>query len=291
MKLLDGYTLMHEHMTIDLSAVKQDEDCHLDCFDETVKELKELYKYGVRNIVEVSNIGMGRDISYINRIEEATGIQILKSTGWYKEPFIPKKYLSMTVQQLSQIMIDEIENGFEGMQHHADMIGEIGTSQNKWKKSERLLFDAAVIAHKKTGKPIYTHTTLATLADSQAEYLISQGVDPKKVVIGHVDLSKDITYIKKVLQTGVNVGFDTIGKQNYLPDEQRIQYLIELQKEDLLSQVVLSEDLTRKSHLRYKGGIGYTYLFDTFLPKAEKAGLRNESIRQMLIENPKRILE
>ena len=158
-------------------------------------------------------------------------------------------------------------------------------------KSEKKQFHAAVIAHKKTGKPIYTHTTLATLAYEQADYLVRQGVDPKKVVIGHVDLSNDLAYIKKVLHTGVTIGFDTIGKQNYLPDEQRIQYLIELQKDGLLSQVVVSEDLTRKSHLRYRGGIGYAYLFKTFLPKAEKAGLRKESIHQMLIENPKRILE
>ena len=42
MKLIDGYTYMHEHMTIDLSGVKKDEDCHLDCYEETVKELKKV---------------------------------------------------------------------------------------------------------------------------------------------------------------------------------------------------------------------------------------------------------
>ena len=39
MKLIDGYTYMHEHMTIDLSGVKKDEDCHLDCYEETVKDI------------------------------------------------------------------------------------------------------------------------------------------------------------------------------------------------------------------------------------------------------------
>ena len=62
--LKEGYTLMHEHVTIDLSGVKNDQDCHLDCYEETVKEFKQLYEYGVRNIVEVTNIGMGRDIAY-----------------------------------------------------------------------------------------------------------------------------------------------------------------------------------------------------------------------------------
>lgn len=50
----DGITLMHEHITIDLSGVKKDEDCRLDCFEETVSELKRLYEFGVRNIVDVT---------------------------------------------------------------------------------------------------------------------------------------------------------------------------------------------------------------------------------------------
>lgn len=291
MKLIDGYTYMHEHMTIDLSGVKKDEDCHLDCYEETVKELKKLYHYGVRNIVEVSNIGMGRDIDYIQRIEKETGIQILKSTGWYKEPFIPEEYLNKTTEELASIMIDEIENGIEGTNVKAMMIGEIGTSKNEWKDSERRLFDAAIIAHKKTNRPIYTHTTLSTLALEQAKYLVSHGVDPHRIVIGHVDLCEDINYIKEVLKTGVTIGFDTIGKNNYLPDEKRIAHLLELEITGYTSQVVLSEDLTRKSHLAFKGGIGYAYLFESFLPAARKAGISESFITDMLVSNPKRIME
>ena len=42
MRLTDGYTLMHEHVTIDLSGVKGDEDCRLDCLDETIEEFRRL---------------------------------------------------------------------------------------------------------------------------------------------------------------------------------------------------------------------------------------------------------
>ena len=95
--------------------------------------------------------------------------------------------------------------------------------------------------------------------------------------------------IISVLKTGVNVGFDTIGKNNYLPDEKRIEMLLALEKLGLLGQVVLSEDLTRKTHLKYKGGIGYSYLFETFLPNLRKAGMKEESIDLMLKENPAKI--
>lgn len=234
---------------------------------------------------------MGRDIDYIQRIEKETGIQILKSTGWYKEPFIPEEYLNKTTEELASIMIDEIENGIEGTDVKAMMIGEIGTSKNEWKDSERRLFDAAIIAHKKTNRPIYTHTTLSTLALEQAKYLVSHGVDPHRIVIGHVDLCEDINYIKEVLKTGVTIGFDTIGKNNYLPDEKRIAHLLELEKTGYTSQVVLSEDLTRKSHLAFKGGIGYAYLFESFLPAARKSGISESFITDMLVNNPKRIME
>ena len=287
--LKEGYTLMHEHVTIDLSGVKNDQDCHLNCYEETVKEFKKLYEYGVRNIVEVTNIGMGRDIAYIQNVEKETGINILKSTGCYKEPFIPENMLALSTEELANVMIHEIDDGFDGFDAHAEMIGEVGTSKNEWKESERRLFDASIIAHKKTGKPIYTHTTLSTLALEQAEYLTAGGGKPEKVVIGHVDLSGDLDMIISVLKTGVNVGFDTIGKNNYLPDEKRIEMLLALEKLGLVGQVVLSEDLTRKTHLKYKGGIGYSYLFETFLPNLRKAGMKEESIDLMLKENPAKI--
>ena len=63
-----------------------------------------------------------------------------------------------------------------------------------------------------------------------------------------------------------------------------------LEAEGMLGQVVLSMDLTRKSHLAYKGGIGYSYLIETFLPMLKEAGIAEESIQKMLVDNPKRIL-
>lgn len=38
--LKNGITYMHEHTTIDLSEVKNNEDCKLDVFPETVREFK-----------------------------------------------------------------------------------------------------------------------------------------------------------------------------------------------------------------------------------------------------------
>ena len=286
---MNGYTLMHEHITIDLSGVKKDTDCQLDCYEETVKEFKNLYAHGVRRIVDVTNDGMGRNTDYVLNVEKETGIRIVQSTGFYKEPFLPDRVYTQTVQELADWMIDEVRNGVEGGTK-AGMIGEIGTSKNTMTPMEQKVFDAAIIAAKETGMPIYTHTTLGTYAPEQAAYFKAAGLPLNRIVLGHIDLSGDLDYIRRVLDTGISIGFDTVGKNNYFPDAKRGEYLMALEKEGYLDQIVLSEDLTRKSHLKHKGGIGYCYLFETFLPMLKEAGFRQESLDKLLIQNPNRIL-
>lgn len=286
---MNGYTLMHEHTTIDLSGVKKDTDCQLDCFEETVKEYQKLYSYGVRTIVDVTNDGMGRNVPYVLDVEKATGIRIVQSTGFYKEPFLPERVYHQSVEEMASWMIDEIRNGIEGGPC-AGMIGEIGTSKNEMTPTEKKVFDASVIAAKETGMPIYTHTTLGTYAPEQAAYFKASGLPLDRIVLGHIDLSGDLDYIRRVLDYGVTIGFDTVGKNNYFPDAKRVEFLLALEAEGRMDQIVLSEDLTRKSHLKFKGGIGYCYLFETFLPMLKEAGLKQESLDKMLITNPARIL-
>ncbi len=287
---MNGYTLMHEHTTIDLSGVKKDADCRMDCFEETAKEYRRLYELGVRTIVDVTNDGMGRDSAYVCEMEHKTGIRIVQSTGFYKEPFLPERVYTQTVREMADWMIGEILRGIDGNGPKAGMIGEIGTSKDTMTEMEKKVFDAAVIAARETGKPIYTHTTLGTYGPEQAEYFAKTGLPMDRIVLGHIDLSGDLDYICRILDSGICIGFDTVGKNNYFPDEKRVEFLMELEARGRLGQVVLSEDLTRKSHLKHNSGIGYCYLFDTFIPMLKAAGLKQESLEQMLIDNPARIL-
>lgn len=286
-----GYTYMHEHVTIDLSGVKQDLDCRVDCFEETVKEFKELYDLGVRVIVDVTNMGMGRDCHYIKAMEEATKLKIIQSTGFYKDPFLPEIVETLSVSALSELILKEIEEGIESNKAVARMIGEIGTSNNQMTVNEQKVFDASIIAAIQSQCPIYTHTTLGTYALEQVQYLTQRGVEADKIVIGHVDLSKNLDLIIQLIETGVNVGFDTIGKNNYFPDEKRAEFLIELEKRNLCHHVVLSMDITRKTNFKYRGGIGYSYLITDFLPMLRNLGMKEETIDMMLIDNPNRILK
>jgi len=285
--LKDGYTLIHEHVTIDLSKVKNNDDCNLRCFDETVQEFKQLYKYGVRNVVDVTADGMGRDVLFVDKVAKETGINILHATGVYKEPFLPDYVYTMSIEELSQHMIEEINEGIDGTNLTASVLGEIGTSKDEFKDSEKKVFEAAVLTAKKTDVVISTHTSLGTCALEQASFFIEKGLNPNKIIIGHQDLSNDIEQIKKIIDMGFYIAFDTIGKNNYLLDEKRVEMIKELINTNRIDKVCLSLDITRKSSLSSNGGIGYTYLFEKFIPMCMDSGIEKKWIEKMLVDNPK----
>lgn len=282
----NGITLMHEHVILDLSKFKND-DCNFNDYQALVYEYKKLYNYGVRTIVDVTNIGMGRDIDYVQKVEEQTGIEVISCTGFYQEKFFPENMADLTVDEISQIMLNELRIGIEGTDRIAKVIGEIGTSNGVITDCECKLFEAASQVSKATGAKITTHCTLGTMALQQIEIFKQQNVDLSTVTIGHLDLTGDIDYILEVLKSGVYIAFDTIGKENYMSDQKRVEMLHKIIEEGFIDKVFFSMDITRKSNLEQNGGIGYKHLFEDFIPKCIASGITEQQIEGILINNPR----
>ena len=95
-----GKTYIHEHITLDLSSHKKDPDTNYNDIDEVILELKEIQKKGIDTIVEVTNRGMGRDVLAMVEIVNKTGLNIIASTGFYKEPFLPQYYFNLSDKEL-----------------------------------------------------------------------------------------------------------------------------------------------------------------------------------------------
>ena len=116
------------------------------------------------------------------------------------------------------------------------------------------------------------------------------GLDPSRIVIGHMDLSNDIPLILRLLERGVSIGFDTVGKLDYAPDSFRLEALRAIFDKGFQDQVVLSMDITRKSHLKANGGLGYSYLFTSFVPYLMANGFTRQDVDRLLVDNPARLL-
>lgn len=287
--LRSGITYSHEHIPIDRSEVIENEDTLLDSQELVINELKELYSKGVRNIVEATCRGMGRNVAYAQEVAKKTGINIVQATGWYQSAFLPIEVYQSSITQLAEMMIKDITEGIKNTDIKAGVIGEIATTKNNWTEQEEKVFKAAVIASNETHTPIMTHTSNGTLGHEQVKFFQRERANLEKIVIGHVDLTGDPSYVLAMLKTGINVEIDTIGKNNYMSDTKRVEIIKSAQEAGYTDQIVLSMDITRKSHLKANGGNGYAYLLDRFVPKLKSKGVSESFIHKMLVSNPQRI--
>jgi phosphotriesterase-related protein len=69
-----------------------------------------------------------------------------------------------------------------------------------------------------------------------------------------------------------------------------VDHIRELLARGHVERILLSQDVCHDSQLRRYGGNGYTYLADGFLPRLRAAGVSDDEIRTMTVDNPRRLL-
>lgn len=287
-----GITMCHEHLALDLSGVRGDEDSTFDNRALIVEELNKMKAYGVKAVVEVTCNDMGRDAKVLKEISGICGIHIIAATGYYLEPYHSKFVRSAEVEELCDVFEKEALEGIDGTEIKAGIIGEVASGMKEMAPSEEKVLIAAAMASVRTGLAVTTHCQMGQLAMEQSGILQEKGMDPDKIILGHLDLADDRDYYVKVLDTGVNIGFDTIGKSPYLSDEIRAGNLIWLLEKGYEDHIVLSQDISRKSYLSAFGQYsGYMAIMKDFLPLLRKKGVSEETLKKLLIHNPARILD
>lgn len=283
-----GVCACHEHLYVDLSRVKKNEDTCLQDIELVTEDLESFAALGGKAIVEVTNEGMGRDAEQLAEISRKTGLQIIASTGCYKDPFIPDDKKKWNRDQFAEWMITEIKDGIGETGIKPGVIGEIGSSLNEFKPIETELFHGAIEAAKTTKLPLSTHTTLGTCALEQINLFQKEGLFLEKVIIGHQDLNTNDEIVLEVLNSGAFAAMDTIGKENYRADEDRIRSLLTFIEKGFEDQLLLSSDLTRKSHLKSLGGQGYDIVLRSFIPALKNHGVSGSIINKLLVANPQK---
>ena len=286
MALKNGYTLMHEHMSIDLSPG----DIGTESFDLLCSDLKDAYRYGVRNIVDMTNQSMGRAPEHVRRLSEETGINIIMSTGYYLEETIDPAIMDLTAEDIAEKAVRDLTEGIPGSGMKAGVIGEIAWCREGPCEKELKTWEGMCIAACRTGAMVSTHPSCRLQTVPQAEYLISHGIPPERIVIGHVEFCyPDYETLKKLFDLGVYAGLDMIGKKRGSGDEFRAEMVCRVKEWGRLDRMVLSMDICRTEDLRSCGGYGYAHMFESFIPLLEKRGITEAEIELMLRENPERI--
>jgi predicted metal-dependent phosphotriesterase family hydrolase len=288
-----GICMVHEHLIVDAWPMWPVPNYSLivDDVDLVIEEVQAYRVAGGTSIVDVTNIGLGRDPLALERISEATGIQIVMGCGWYRERVYPTYIQEKNANELAAMLVSEIKEGVNGTGVRPGIIGEIGTERKFITPAQERVFRAVARAHLQTGAPISTHTThWGELALEQLDLLEEEGVDPHHVIIGHLGDRRDISTLLPIAERGAFLGIDNIGYHDYQKEERRAQNVVELIEAGFRSQVLLSMDIATLNDLQSYGGKGFDYLLLKFIPLLRALGATEEDVQVLLIENPQRAL-
>ena len=263
--------------------------------EDSLPELEDFARAGGFCLVDLTPMGMGRDPQALVRASEETGVHIVMGAGIYHEAHHPDRIAGMDEDGIAEHLIREITEGVDGTGVRAGIIGEQGTYIGPITEREQTVFRASAIAAAETGAAVSTHTHLGRNALDQIDILTGRGLDPDRIVIGHLDDAEpDLVLIREIIARGAWAQFDDIGYEYYTErlqiqmatDAVRAQKLLRLAEEGLADRVILASDFGMQRHLRARGGPGLAVLAEGFRRTALAEGVPEEVLDRCMTANP-----
>lgn len=264
-------------------------------------ELNHYKDAGGKTIVDVTNIGLGRNPEKLKEISNKTGINIVMGAGFYVELAQQKGYTKDGIEFLYETIINDINLGVGQTNIKSGIIGEVGCSW-PWTNNEKLSMEASVLAHKNSGLPLLIHPGRNQFAPLEIiKYIDDLGADLKNVVLGHIDRTIfDFEILKETAETGVFLNLDLWGHdspfyplapETYMPgDHERIKMVEFLIDQGFEDTILLAHDICTKHRLKRYGGHGFDHLLTKVVPWMKTRNIENKIINKMMIQNPQKML-
>jgi len=132
----------------------------------------------------------------------------------------------------------------------------------------------------------------------QQDVFESEGVDLSRVVIGHSGDTEDTNYLRKLCERGSYIGMDRFGIDIFLENEKRVATIAKMCGMGYAEKMVLSHDAACyfgwvDPPLREKivPNWHFNHIPDHVLPALLAAGVTEDQIHAMTVDNPRRIFE
>lgn len=302
--------MAHGPVTIDkLGVLKRNPFAVLDNVQMLDKQTQideiSYFRYaGGKTVVDATNHGLGRDPELLREVAVRTGLNVVLGSGFYVDGAQTEKSRAMTVEEMEEDIVRDLEIGIGHTGIRAGIIGEVGVSHIMFPFEKKSL-TAACRAQKRTGAPLCIHINpWSTQGLNAMEIVQAHGINPDKVVICHVDVENREEYIFSLLDMGVYIEFDNFGKEMatdiwdvrpgngpFVTDKERVQLLKKIIRRGYEKQLLFSCDVCLKSLLHAYGGWGYDHVIAHILPMLRAEGVGESTIEQIMIHNPARWLD
>ncbi|KAM9230834.1 N-acetyltaurine hydrolase [Dugong dugon] len=278
------------------------ENLQLNQETEAIKEELLYFKAnGGGALVENTTSGISRDMQTLKWLAEETSVHIISGGGFYIDATHSSETRAMSIEQLTDVLINEILYGADGTNIKCGVIGEIGCS---WPltASERKVLQATAQAQAQLGCPVIIHPGRNRSAPFQIIRVLQEaGADISKTVMSHLDRTiLDKKELLEFAQFGCYLEYDLFGTgllhyqfdpDTDMPDDnkriRRVRLLVDEGYED---RILMAHDIHTKHRLMKYGGHGYSHILTNIVPKMSLRGITENTLDKILIENPKQWL-
>lgn len=299
-----GTVLMHEHVFVLSDEYRRNypqlwnEDERI---ADAVARLTALKQRGVDTIVDPTVLGLGRDIELVAKVNAQVDLNIIPAAGLYTYHDVPFFFhfhgpgtLLGGDELMTELFVQDITEGIAGTGIKAAFL-KCAIEAELTADVERVL-KAVAQAQLRTGVPITVHTSAPHRTGLIAQDVFrAEGVDLSRVVIGHSGDTSDLDYLHRLIDNGSFIGMDRFGLDILLPEDQRVATIATLAAQGYADRMVLAHDAS--CHMDwFPPGVRevatpnwhFTHIHDAVLPALREAGVTEEQITTMLVDNPRR---
>jgi len=289
-----GVVDAHDHLFMDSPGMPGQSFSDV---ERTVEEVEEGRASGIRTIVEMTPIGLGRRPAAMRAVAEITGVTVVAASGFHRDAHYPAGHwvYDARVDTLYDRIVADLTRGMHpgdwndtGLPLDRARAGAIkgGASYHHISPAERRRLEAIAGASAATGAGILVHTEIGTSAHDIVDLLVASGASIDRIALAHLDRNPDWELHAEIAARGVTLEYDTIGRTKYHPDSVVLDLIERVVTAGHLDRIVVGLDLGAREYLRaYGGGPGQRYLMATFVPRL-RGRLGDEATDRILVTNP-----
>jgi predicted metal-dependent phosphotriesterase family hydrolase len=218
-------------------------------------------------------------------------LHLLTTTGYYgaaNDKFVPQHAYQESAEQLAVRWRTEFTDGIEQTGIKPGII-KTGVDRGALSDIDTKLVRAAARTHLQTGLTIASHTGDGVAAMEELALLKGEGVAASAFIWVHAQNESDTAFHAKAAEQGAWVEFDGISEKSL---DRHVQFVKGMIDRGFINRILISQD-AGWYHVGEPGGgnfRNYELLFTHFIPALKKAGVSDEQIRRLLIDNPRRAL-
>ncbi|WP_258073556.1 phosphotriesterase [Arthrobacter sp. 08Y14] len=302
-----GVVAIHEALLSVVPGAEYAFDVSMDraeIFEILAGKLTDFREAGGNTIVDSTGMFHGRDLPLCEALSRSTGVHIIASTGMGPEEMLGGYFLTpqtnpptpWPAEKFADLFTREVTEGMvvPRVERRA-AAGLVTTTADRagMTPTEESLFRGAARTGRNTGIPV----SIRFGADALRELgvVLDEGLRPGRVLVGGLDRSDAAAggAAVEVARLGVYAGLDHVGLNDddaYLDDGARVALVVDLIRAGHRDRILLSSNAIGVAKGQPDYDLPFSYLLSTFVPLLASAGVSDEDIRHILVDNPRELL-